>query len=166
MTPIKLVGQDNHSHAIFECMCECGNIVKIIGNSLKTGNTTTCGCQSRKRGKNHALFMGYEEISSSMWSSINHHASKRNIDVKLTIKQAWKQFIKQGRRCALSGIILTFAPTRKTANQSTASLDRINSKGIYKPSNIQWLHKDLNRMKWSLSQEEFVAWCKLVTNNN
>ena len=29
------------------CKCECGNIIEVNGNSLRTGHTTSCGC-SRK----------------------------------------------------------------------------------------------------------------------
>ena len=31
----------------YECKCDCGKIVVVNSNSLKTGHTTSCGC-SRK----------------------------------------------------------------------------------------------------------------------
>lgn len=31
----------------YKCKCECGNIIEVNGNSLRTGHTTSCGC-SRK----------------------------------------------------------------------------------------------------------------------
>lgn len=34
----------------YECQCECGNIVIVNSNSLKTGHTTSCGCS--RKGKN------------------------------------------------------------------------------------------------------------------
>lgn len=30
--------------AIWECECDCGNIVEVPTNSLRTGNTKSCGC--------------------------------------------------------------------------------------------------------------------------
>ena len=32
--------------------------------------------------------------------------------------------------------------------------------------NVQWIHKDLNIMKGSMTQENFIKWAKLIANNN
>lgn len=29
---------------MWECQCDCGNIIKVLGNSLTTGKTQSCGC--------------------------------------------------------------------------------------------------------------------------
>lgn len=34
---------DNHC-AYWNCKCECGNEVKVAGNHLRSGHTTSCGC--------------------------------------------------------------------------------------------------------------------------
>lgn len=31
----------------YQCQCECGNIIEVNGNSLRTGHTTSCGCSRR-----------------------------------------------------------------------------------------------------------------------
>ena len=31
------------------CECECGNIVKIPSNALKSGNTKSCGCLKKEK---------------------------------------------------------------------------------------------------------------------
>ena len=28
----------------YRCRCECGNIVEVNGNALRTGHTSSCGC--------------------------------------------------------------------------------------------------------------------------
>ena len=68
--------------------------------------------------------------------------------------------------CALTGQNLIFARTRKNMKTTTASLDRIDSNGIYEPNNVQWVHKPLNKMKMDLSQEDFIKWCKKVGDYN
>jgi len=45
----------------------------------------------------------------------------------------------------------------------TASLDRIDSTKNYTIDNIQWVHKDVNKMKMDFSQEYFIEMCRLVT---
>jgi hypothetical protein len=51
-----------------------------------------------------------------------------------------------------------------TSKGGTASLDRIDSKLGYIPGNIQWVHKTINRMKVNLPEEDFVYFCRLITD--
>jgi len=32
----------------WECQCDCGNKTIVCGSDLKSGNTTSCGCQSSR----------------------------------------------------------------------------------------------------------------------
>lgn len=163
LKPIKYLGKDKHSHAVFLCACHCGNTKQVLGNSLINGNTKSCGCKARKRGKEHKLYAGYEEIRAEYWGRVLRGARERNIPVTITIQQAWDIFLKQNRRCALSGEILHFPSTRKTSKYSTASLDRIDSYKGYEINNVQWIHKSLNTMKMNMLEPEFLDWCKKIT---
>lgn len=49
---------------------------------------------------------------------------------------------------------------------TTASIDRINSNKGYSLSNVQWVHKTINKMKCKLSDDEFIAFCKAVAKHN
>lgn len=44
LTAIKQVGKDKHNFYIWECKCECGNVINVISISLTSGNTKSCGC--------------------------------------------------------------------------------------------------------------------------
>ncbi len=166
LMPIKMLGRDKNGHAIFECLCDCGKNFETLGFRLKTKNTNTCGCASRKRGKDHENYKGYEEISSSLWSSLKRGALHRKLKFEVSIEDIWQLFLDQGRRCALSGVVLIFAKTRKEYKLTTASLDRIDSSKGYVKGNLQWVHKNINMMKWNLSQSDFIKWAKLVANYN
>jgi hypothetical protein len=64
---------------------------------------------------------------------------------------------KQGHRCALSGVKLT---------PETAELDHIvplAKGGSNAISNVQWLHKRINRMKGSMKQDDFIDMCSKVS---
>lgn len=162
LTPYKYIGNDKNKHAIFLCKCQCGKEIKVLSNSLISGNTTTCGCQSRKRGKEHGLWAGYEEITSTTISTLQYGAKIRNLEWSITPNQMWKLYLKQNKRCALTGIPIYFAPTRKKYTLQTASLDRIDSKKGYTIDNIQWVHKTINRMKQHFDEKDFIYFCKLV----
>ena len=38
----------NQAGRYYKCLCDCGNIKIIYGHNLKTGNTRSCGCLSRR----------------------------------------------------------------------------------------------------------------------
>lgn len=102
---------------------------------------------------------GYGEISSSKWGGYKKSAKERGLSFNIDMEYAWNIFVKQGRKCALSGVTLTF-PTRQSKQSSaTASLDRIDSSKGYIEGNVQWVHKDVNFMKRCISNEQFIEFC-------
>lgn len=166
LTGTKVIGQDEHSHNMVECICDCGNTIIVVCHSLTSGNTKSCGCQSRKRGESHPNYRGYKGLRMSHWTRICKCAKDRGYDIDINIEYAWNLYEKQGGRCAISGIPIFFSKTRKTSNTTTASLDRIdNSKG-YVEGNIQWVHKKVNQIKMDLNIEDFFELCKNVVNYN
>lgn len=48
LTPIENLGlrkrPTGNRRTIYKCKCDCGNIVEVLENSLKSGTTTSCGC--------------------------------------------------------------------------------------------------------------------------
>ena len=81
----------------------------------------------------------------------------------LTIEYAWQVFIKQKRKCALSGADLKFN-SRCRVRDGNASLDRIDSTKGYVVGNVQWVHKLVNVMKQDMTDAEFIGWCNQITN--
>jgi hypothetical protein len=124
----------------------------------------------RYYGKDHHNWQGYEEISQSHWGAIVKGAfsrgESRNIPFEITIEYAWKLYIQQDRKCALTGLDINFSKTGGNRyNKTTASLDRIDSSIGYVEGNCQWVHKVINTMKMALSQDEFIYYCSLVCNH-
>ena len=169
-TVLSFYGVSKHKHSYFNCKCDCGKEgVKISYSNLKAGITKSCGCfkkqlRSLVRYTNHSGWKGCGEMSGLYWRTIIDGAKRRNIELNITIQDAWNKFISQNKKCALSGIDLFFKTDKLKKN--TASLDRINSSKGYTIDNIQWVYKDLNIMKQDLSDEEFINWCKLVSDYN
>jgi hypothetical protein len=118
-------------------------------------------------GKDHHNWKGYKEISQTHWGDIKRSSSRRSREISfaITVKEAWGIYIKQDRKCALSGVPIAFSKTGANRYESTtASLDRIDSNGIYSMNNCQWLHKTVNMMKGSMSDEDLAHWCLLITS--
>lgn len=117
------------------------------------------------RGKDNEKYLGYEDISMTFWGAIIKGARCRNIEFGITIEYGWELFLKQNKKCALSGVELTFPPgSRREHAIRTASLDRIDSSKGYIEGNVQWVHKHVNIIKWALRQQLFIEWCHKVSD--
>lgn len=143
------------------CKCECGNEKEIVGSSLLNNSSKSCGCL-----KHELNFKGYEQINHVFWANIIESALKRNIDFNLKIEDAWNLYIKQDKKCAISGQKIEFVTHNDRQAYQTASLDRIKNSEGYTIDNIQWVHKQINFLKGVLSDEELFFWSKEVYLNN
>ena len=90
------------------CRCSCGKEKVIKPNFLVKGIRKSCGCLKYKTGSRSLSWKGYGEISSGFFDKIRSHAKERGILFKVTIKEIWELFLKQKRKCSLTGLILTF----------------------------------------------------------
>lgn len=156
LTVIGFESSDGRKQAI--CQCSCGNIVNKRPELLKTINVTNnCGCDHRGAWKGIGL------LSKTVFNRIKINARKRYLSFEISISYAWKLYEKQNRKCALSGLDIPFG--KWTDDRNDASLDRINSDLGYIEGNVQWLHKDVNKMKWDLPENKFLELCeKIITH--
>lgn len=45
-------GSDERGEAKWLCQCDCGkSIISVLGSNLRTGHTTSCGCERRSKGE-------------------------------------------------------------------------------------------------------------------
>lgn len=145
----------NH-HTIWECRCKCGATYNVEVSSLNISRSKSCKkCAMEKTRDNRP-------VPLFAWNRILYR--KKNIPITIThdyVEHLWKQ---QNGKCALSGLPITFArgSAERSLGKTTASLDRIDSSSGYVENNLQWVHKAINNMKQSLTQEQFIYLCKTV----
>lgn len=145
-------------NTVWLCECECGLQKFIRQAELLKGwpsRCPECWTPTAISGKNHGHWKGCGDISGHRWSEIRRCGERRNIPFEIIIQEAWTLFLAQNRCCVLTGIKLSF-------DERTASLDRIDSSKGYTMDNIQWVHKIINQMKWSLTDQELLSWCQAV----
>jgi len=151
--------------AICKCLL-CGKEnVQILEYSVRNGRTTSCGCKrnyASRTGENHKRFTGHKEIRGKKWGNLKRSAKARNIPFDTSIEEAWQIYENQNKCCALSGVPIEFG---KSTEPSTASLDRIDSSIGYEESNVQWIFRDINRMKSDFDQDYFIRLCCLVADH-
>lgn len=151
------------------CQCCCGNIQWKALSALRAGTTTRC----KKCGNKTYLTENGEVNINSMILSFYRHIvdgiKKRKkvseLEFNITPEYLEKLYEEQNRKCAISGLSLELDITKAAIKQNW-SLDRIDSNKGYIEGNVQWVHKDINRMKQSYSNKYFKEMCCKVAEQN
>jgi hypothetical protein len=141
-----------------KCNCDRKTEKYVSCRKLKLGISWGCDCVRRKN--NSCFWKGIGEIPGRYLNRIKCTAELKDIKMSVNKKYLWKLFLKQNRKCSLSGLNIGFGSSRN--EDTTASLDRINSNKGYIKGNVWWVHKDINIMKNDFSVEKFKELCKMV----
>lgn len=147
----------------YECtVCKYKGKVKFYALIRKQ----TVGCRLSSQKNNAAKrWTGIEEISGEFLYSVKSSADKRNLVYNLSPIFLWSLFLEQNKKCALSGIPISFSSV-SNIRDGNASLDRIdNSKG-YIEGNVRWVDKNINMIRRRLSDNDFIWFCRQITEYN
>jgi hypothetical protein len=147
---------DASGRRIAECQCRCGGKTDVFVGLFARNKTLNCGCSPI------GSYQGCGDLSGAYYYSLKSGAEKRKLSFNVSKEFLWDLFCQQKKLCALTGVPITlWVRDRK---EGTASLDRIDSEVGYDPGNVQWVHKDINRMKQNFKQTRFLELCALVSD--
>lgn len=147
---------------LWKVRCSCGK-EKLLPRCLLI-KYKSCGCK-KIEFQRKAIFKGVGDIYREFWKGYVCSAKQRNLKFQITMKYVWNLFLKQNKKCALTGEPLTFQ-TKSGKSDGTASLDRIDSTKGYIEGNVQWVHKNINMMKQEYPTQLFFEWCRKVVKHN
>lgn len=144
---------EDNPNTHWECKCECGNVYQVALNNLMNGNSTQCiKCAAKERGSKKRKGCG--DISGDMWVK-----TTRGFDIDISIEEAWDLFLKQDKKCAISGMDIEIHGYPYDWKKTTAILRRKNMNEYY------WLHVDVAMMKSNLiKHSDFINTVKIIAN--
>ncbi|SRR6266404_3584741 len=150
----------------YDWECKFGHRFTATYNSVCKGRWCRY-CAGIKKGTNlNPAFCGFKGISGTHVCHIRFCAKTRGIKWELNAEYLWNLYEAQNGKCALTGLDITLPTKVRLRAQSTASLDRIDSKEPYIVGNVQWVHKHLNIMKMGLPNDSFFNYCTLVVKHH
>jgi hypothetical protein len=171
-----IIPHEKTKESQIKCQCNCGFEKLVYCLTLVKGQSTACfNCGHGNKGESNSKWKGYKEVPGAFINRITNRSKKANREVEITAEDIYNLWIKQNKKCALSGLPIDFINTnpgninRKESKYDlicTASLDRIDSNKGYIKDNIQLVHKDVNMIKKEYDQNYFLNLCKLITEHN
>jgi hypothetical protein len=141
--------KDSNRATYWKVRCKCGT--EGLRDAAHLVKEKIASCKSCA-----ALKLPFEQ---SYFKKIKERADKKNFEFNLTLDYLMSIFTS---KCALSSLDIQFGKHWKIMSDQTASLDRINNTKGYIIGNVQWVHKQVNFMKGTMEQKEFIRLCKLI----
>lgn len=153
-----------------ECV-KCNTKVKVLKNSImdpaRNNNSGCASCHTgRKRsGPLRNNWRGGEVIPGKFLSTVRNRLVRKSktLDFDLDIAYLEIIFKSQEGKCVYTGRDLKFSESSRRG-ETTASLDRIDSSKGYIKGNVQFVHKDINKLKMDYPEDIFIQLCKEVTD--
>lgn len=128
--------KNKYGRVTWLCRCECGNMCIVTANSLKTGNSTSCGC-FRKEHPNHTKHNQRHTRLYKIWLKMKQRCfnskdkSYKNYGGRgITMYDKW-----------VNDFMSFYYWSKENGYKEDLSIDRIDNNGNYEPNNCRWTDK-------------------------
>ena len=154
LTAIKALDKRSGTSIVWECRCSCGNICEAASHALSRATKKSCGCIMKERNwKKYPEYQIWGGMNSRCSPNASGHNYIHYYSNGIRVCERWK-----GR-----GKFMNFLEDVGRRPSKLHSLDRINPKGDYEPSNVRWAtaleqvqNRTIKRIE-DFSDEEFIA---------
>lgn len=132
LTVVAKASNNEHNQRRWLCSCACGCEVVVVGGSLRTGNTTSCGCLRSEMVAAKNMTHGMSDTPEyHVWASMVQRCTNPN-------DKAWENY--GGRGITVSSEWLNFEAFISDMGPCPVglTLERKDNEGGYSTTNCKW----------------------------
>lgn len=156
LTVISHVGYNAHRKSLWKCRCNCGLETIIVGGNLVSGNSKSCGCESRKKSRDRAIARNYKHGHAVASLSPEYRAfAGMHARCKYPSVSSYPDYGGRGIKvCKRWSGFKNFLKDMGLKPSPNYTLERKNPNGDYKPSNCRWATKE--EQQWNRRNTRWV----------
>jgi hypothetical protein len=84
---VRMIPSRVRGKRLWECRCDCGNTHLVQSQSLISGHSKSCGCNTYKRGKDHSMWKGGRRLNDAGYVLLSDHRGHPNANRHGTIRE-------------------------------------------------------------------------------
>jgi hypothetical protein len=132
------IGESIKGQRRWKCRCECGVFLDVMGGSLRSGLSKSCGCLSRELTRERLTVHGMtDDPLFKVWKGMLSRCSNQN-------GKGFKNYGGRGIKvCARWRDFQAFFADMSPGYVKGLTIERKDNDGDYSPDNCEWIAKSL-----------------------
>ncbi len=153
---LKEVGRTDKQSVLWSCQCDCGEKIDVSADSLRSGNTKSCGCYQRDRASETSRLPLGEAAFTAVYAGYRRHAKVKQLFFGVSKEVFRKLITKECFYCGSPPVEYQDEPSRN-GKFIRNGLDRVDNTKGYTEDNIVPCCKTCNIMKKAMDIGEFLG---------
>lgn len=150
-------GRARSRSVLWKCRCDCGKELVVSADSLRTGNTKSCGCYQKDRASEASRLPKGEAAFNAVYCCYRCHARVLEIPFELS-KDVFRKLITQDCfYCGSPPDECYHSNRHRNGKFKRNGLDRMDNTKGYSEDNVVPSCKKCNIMKKAMDVGEFLG---------